>query len=103
MTKALEPNDLELRLRELNAAAAQPWKIEDGKLCRNFRFSDFAEAFGFMTRIAIYADKADHHPEWQNVYNRVSVQLVTHDAGGITDRDFALARRMENAAVHRSN
>ncbi|WP_031554675.1 4a-hydroxytetrahydrobiopterin dehydratase [Parvularcula oceani] len=63
-----------------------------------FRFSDFAEAFAFMTRIAIHADKADHHPEWFNVYNRVEITLTTHDAGGLSERDVALARLIDQAA-----
>ena len=60
-------------------------------LTRRFVFSDFVEAFGFMTRVAILAEKADHHPEWSNVYNRVDVLLTTHDAGGLSARDVALA------------
>ena len=63
-----------------------------------FKFEDFAAAFGFMTRIAIIADKMDHHPEWYNVYNRVDVTLTTHDAGGVTDKDVTLAKAMEKAA-----
>ena len=58
---------------------------------REFRFTDFAEAFGFMTRVAIVAEKADHHPEWFNVYNRVNILLTTHDAGGLSRRDIDLA------------
>ncbi len=65
---------------------------------RTFRFSDFAEAFGFMSRIAILAEKQDHHPEWFNVYDRVEVVLTTHDAGGVTDRDLKLASAMDLAA-----
>jgi 4a-hydroxytetrahydrobiopterin dehydratase len=65
---------------------------------REFRFGDFAEAFGFMARVAIQAEKADHHPEWFNVYNRVRVTLTTHDADGLSTRDVALARAM-NAMV----
>lgn len=57
---------------------------------RSFRFADFNEAFGFMTRVALYADKADHHPEWFNVYNRVEMTLTTHDAGGVSARDAAM-------------
>ena len=57
-----------------------------------FRFADFRTAFAFMTRVALAAERADHHPEWSNVYNRVDVRLTTHDAGGLTGRDFALRR-----------
>lgn len=59
---------------------------------RGFKFADFNEAFGFMARVALYADKADHHPEWSNVYNRVEITLTTHDAGGLSQRDAAMAR-----------
>lgn len=65
---------------------------------RHFRFADFAEAFGFMAQIAVIAEKHDHHPEWFNVYNRVEVILTTHESGGVTERDLALARRMN--AIH---
>jgi 4a-hydroxytetrahydrobiopterin dehydratase len=80
---------------ECNAAlAALPeWSLRaDGlAICRTFRFDDFAEAFGFMSRVAIIAEKADHHPEWFNVYNRVEITLTTHDAGGLSSRDVSLA------------
>jgi 4a-hydroxytetrahydrobiopterin dehydratase len=65
---------------------------------RTYRFKDFNAAFGFMTRVALKADKLDHHPEWFNVYNRVEVTLATHDAGGVTELDVALARFMDQAA-----
>lgn len=69
---------------------------EDGKaLVRQFLFDDFNAAFGFMTRVALYADKADHHPEWANVYNRVEITLTTHDADGLSARDAAMARAIE--------
>ncbi len=73
------------------------WTLrEDGKaIVRTFRFADFNEAFGFMTRVAIYADKADHHPEWFNVYNRVEITLTTHDADGLSARDAAMVRAIE--------
>ncbi|WP_341475053.1 4a-hydroxytetrahydrobiopterin dehydratase [Candidatus Marimicrobium litorale] len=67
------------------------WTLQDDKLSRQFSFTDFIEAFGFMSRIALLAEKMNHHPEWSNVYNRVAINLTTHDAGGISNRDFQLA------------
>ncbi|AWI81354.1 MAG: 4a-hydroxytetrahydrobiopterin dehydratase [Betaproteobacteria bacterium HGW-Betaproteobacteria-13] len=69
------------------------WKMVDGRdaIEREFRFADFNAAFGFMSRAALQAEKLDHHPEWSNVYNRVHVVLSTHDAGGLTAKDVALA------------
>lgn len=64
-----------------------------------FKFADFSEAFAFMTRVALYAEKTDHHPEWFNVYNRVDITLTTHDAGGLSERDVAMARFIEAAAA----
>jgi 4a-hydroxytetrahydrobiopterin dehydratase len=73
------------------------WTLRaDGKAIeREFKFRDFNQAFGFMTRIALYADKADHHPEWFNVYNRVRITLTTHDADGLSQRDLAMAGAIE--------
>ena len=76
------------------------WSVDaerDG-IRRSFRFDDFVAAFGFMTRVALLAEKADHHPEWFNVYNRVDILLTTHDAGGLSARDSALAREIDRAA-----
>ncbi|MCZ6522010.1 MAG: 4a-hydroxytetrahydrobiopterin dehydratase [Bacteroidetes bacterium] len=68
------------------------WNEEDNKLKKIFEFKDFVEAFGFMTKVAILAEKMDHHPNWSNVYNRVTIELSTHDAGNtVTDRDRKLA------------
>ncbi|MFO0284760.1 MAG: 4a-hydroxytetrahydrobiopterin dehydratase, partial [Brevundimonas sp.] len=67
-------------------------------IVRELSFADFNAAFGFMTRVALMADKLDHHPEWSNVYNRVTLLLTTHDAGGLTDRDLTLARFIDAAA-----
>lgn len=74
------------------------WTLrEDGKaITRTFKFADFNAAFGFMTRVALYADKADHHPEWFNVYNRVEMTLTTHDADGLSQRDADMARAIES-------
>jgi 4a-hydroxytetrahydrobiopterin dehydratase len=74
------------------------WSLDDGKLYRRFEFPDFVSAFAFMTRVALLAEKADHHPEWSNVYNRVEVRLTSHDAGGLTERDAALAEAMQPLA-----
>jgi len=69
-------------------------------ISRKFSFKDFNEAFGFMARAALVAEKMDHHPEWFNVYNKVEVTLATHDAGGVTERDVALAQAMDRLAAH---
>lgn len=76
------------------------WRAAEGRdaICKQFRFKDFNAAFGFMARAALHAEKADHHPEWFNVYNRVEVTLATHDAGGVTEKDVALAHFMDEAA-----
>lgn len=79
-------------------AGLDGWELLDGKLHTEFRFADFAEAFGFMAAVATEAARLDHHPEWTNVYSRVEVDLVTHDAGGITELDLRLARRMNELA-----
>ncbi|WP_420393790.1 4a-hydroxytetrahydrobiopterin dehydratase [Acuticoccus sp.] len=73
--------------------------VEDGRaIQRSLRFADFGAAFAFMTRVALAAERMDHHPDWSNVYNRVTIRLTTHDAGGLTDRDVALARSIDEAA-----
>ncbi|MBM3661662.1 MAG: 4a-hydroxytetrahydrobiopterin dehydratase [Actinobacteria bacterium] len=76
------------------------WNVIDGKLHKVFTFGDFGCAFGFMASAATYAEKIDHHPEWSNVYATVVVDLVTHDAGGITDLDVQFARRLDDLAGH---
>lgn len=77
-------------------AATLPLWTQDGEaLVRSFRFADFSAAFAFMTRVALLAEKADHHPEWSNVWNRVDIRLTTHDAGGLTDKDVALAQAID--------
>jgi 4a-hydroxytetrahydrobiopterin dehydratase len=83
------------------ALAALPgWALVDGReaIARSFRFRDFSEAWGFMSRAALVAEALDHHPEWTNVWNRVEVTLTTHDAGGLTDLDVRLAQAMDRIA-----
>jgi 4a-hydroxytetrahydrobiopterin dehydratase len=92
ITKATEP-EIQKAIAELGS-----WTIENGKLHREYRFPDFVRAFGFMTEVALLAERAAHHPEWFNVYNKVVVDLTTHEAQGITQRDLDLAREMERIA-----
>ena len=74
------------------------WAVENGKLHKQFQFSSFIEAFGFMARVALVAESMNHHPEWSNVYNRVTISLMTHDAGGISVLDFELAKKVDEFA-----
>jgi len=91
-----------LTAAERAAALAElaDWREVDGRdaIQRSFKFADFNAAFGFMTRVALKADRMDHHPEWSNVYNRVEVTLSTHEADGLTARDVELARFCDSAA-----
>ena len=74
------------------------WSIKDEKLHKDFEFESFNQAFGFMTRAAMEIEKMNHHPEWFNVYNKLSVDLMTHDAGGITENDIQLAKILNSLA-----
>lgn len=74
------------------------WSLENGKIHKDFQFADFIEAFGFMTRVALAAEAMQHHPEWFNVWNRVSIDLATHDVGGISTSDFELASKIDALA-----
>lgn len=80
-------------------ARLEGWRAAEGRdaIVKEFRFRDFNHAFGFMSRVALYAERHDHHPEWFNVYNRVEVTLATHDSGGVTDKDVSLAHFMDEA------
>ncbi|MGQ3071761.1 MAG: 4a-hydroxytetrahydrobiopterin dehydratase [Ferrovibrionaceae bacterium] len=95
MIRKLDPAARDALLAELAG-----WRLADGReaIEKRFTFKDFNEAFGFMTRVALMADKIDHHPEWSNVYNRVDILLTTHDCDGLSERDAALARFIEAAA-----
>ncbi|HDR27718.1 4a-hydroxytetrahydrobiopterin dehydratase [Rhodovulum sp.] len=88
------------RIQALAPLLAAGWVLDEGRdaLQKTFEFKNFVEAFGFMARVALWAEKLDHHPEWRNVYRRVEVVLTTHDAGGLTARDVDLARRMDALA-----
>jgi 4a-hydroxytetrahydrobiopterin dehydratase len=90
----LSASELDLALQKLNG-----WSLSQGKLHRQFQFPSFVKAFGFMTSVALVAETMGHHPEWCNVYNRVSIDLTTHDAGGITMNDIHLACKMNELAV----
>lgn len=85
--------------------APQGWSFEAGgkAIVRTFKFKDFSEAFGFLARVALYAEKADHHPEFTSVWNRVDFRLTSHDAGGVTERDIKLARAIDSLAQKGGN
>ena len=95
MIEKLSQQGLESALQELNETVDKAWQLKEGKLHKAFKCADFVAAFGFMSQVALLAEKADHHPEWFNVYNKVVISLTTHDAGGISTRDFALAAAIE--------
>lgn len=92
--KALTDSEIRAALTDLHG-----WRYEGGRLRAEFRFSDFAQAFGFMAQCAIHAEHLNHHPDWRNVYNRVEVELITHDADSVTSRDLHLAHLMNEAAA----
>jgi 4a-hydroxytetrahydrobiopterin dehydratase len=83
-------------LKLLNENVVSKWDFNKGKLEKQFVFPDFISAFGFMSQCAIYCEKVDHHPEWCNVYNKVRVQLITHEVNGISYKDFDLATKMNS-------
>ena len=87
--------------RQAALARLDGWIEVDGRdaIRKDFRFADFNAAFGFMARVALKAERLDHHPEWSNVYNRVTITLSTHDAGGVTERDIKLAAFIDRAAA----
>jgi 4a-hydroxytetrahydrobiopterin dehydratase len=95
MSAKLDRADVEAALQDCPGWSLA---VDGGSISRRFTFRDFSEAFAFMTRVALAAEKADHHPDWSNVWNRVDVTLNTHSAGGLTRRDFDLARRIDALA-----
>ena len=90
MIPKLVDAEIELALQGLPG-----WNRDGDAIARHYRFADFAHAFAFMTRVALLAEKADHHPEWSNVWNRVDIALTTHDAGGLSRRDIELAHAID--------
>jgi 4a-hydroxytetrahydrobiopterin dehydratase len=90
----LDPEQIEESISALNESATECWTIENEHLRRAFVFEDFAQAFGFMTKVALLAEEMDHHPNWENVFNKVSISLTTHDLGGLSSLDFELAHKI---------
>lgn len=93
MAGSLPEAEIASRLEQLPG-----WERRGDRITRHFGFADFSEAFGWMASVAIVAERMNHHPEWRNVYSRVEVELTTHDAGGLTESDFALAAAMDRLA-----
>jgi len=89
--KLIKPTELKEKL----TAAKLEWTIDGDAIKQAFTFTDFSAAFGFMSRVALLAEKMDHHPEWSNVYNKVNITLTTHDSGGVTQMDLDLASAIE--------
>lgn len=94
MVDLLNEKQISENLATLNQKAEPVWEIEDGLLAVELKFKNFIEAFGFMAKVALLAESANHHPEWSNVYNRVSIRLVTHEVGGLSEKDFDLAEKI---------
>jgi len=97
MIEKLTQAQIESALLELNASLPEneQWKLQDGKITKTFLFKSFIRAFGWMSQMAIWAEKMNHHPEWANIYDKVDVKLMTHDVGGISELDIKLANKME--------
>lgn len=89
--KKLNNSEIQLRLQTIDPS----WTLDGDFIRRELVFEDFVQAFSFMSAVALLAERAGHHPDWQNVYNRVTISLSTHDAGGLTEKDFALAKEID--------
>lgn len=94
--KTLSNQQINEHLQHLDSA----WQLEGNFIKRSFKFKDFVTAFSFMTAVAIMAEKVDHHPNWDNAYNQVNIALSTHSAGGLTEKDFDLATKIDACFVH---
>jgi len=92
----LNEKEIEERMKEINST----WMIENDFISKEFLFKDFVQAFAFMTAVAAIAEKQQHHPNWENVYNKVHISLSTHNAGGVTEKDFQLAKEVDTVINH---
>ena len=97
MMKRLSSNEIKVFLQQLNQSATPDWLVKENTLHKDFDFADFTAAFNFMKLIAIAAEEIDHHPDWCNSYNKVSISLTTHQSGGLTELDFKLAHSIEHS------
>jgi 4a-hydroxytetrahydrobiopterin dehydratase len=93
----LNPKEIQSQIIDLN----EQWKLDGGSLQRNFEFNNFIDAFSFMTAVALVAEKMNHHPHWETVYNKVQIRLNTHDIGGISIFDFKLAKAIDEILRHK--
>lgn len=100
MVHKFDPNEAQARCQTLQASCALPWTLDGDSLYLALRFPDFVTAFAFMSAVALVAERMNHHPDWRNVYHRVELRLSTHDAGGLTERDFLLAAEAAKLAQH---
>ncbi|MFT5521341.1 MAG: 4a-hydroxytetrahydrobiopterin dehydratase [Enterobacterales bacterium] len=95
MVNKLSNAKIEAKIKVLNHGIKQSWVIKSDKLYKCFAFNDFLKAFEFMTKVAVIAENANHHPDWSNIYNKVDIYLTTHEVQGISERDFDLAALIE--------
>jgi len=95
MIQKLKPAEVDKKLSDLNLGTTSPWEVKAERLSKTFIFSNFIDAFAFMTKVAIQAEKLNHHPEWSNVYNKVEINLITHEVNGLSIRDYDLASTIE--------
>ena len=93
--KKLSNTEISFELESLNSSTDLAWQIKDKKLHKEFIFNNFIETFGFMSQVALIAEKLNHHPEWSNVYNKLVIRLTTHDVSGISKLDFKFAKKIE--------
>jgi 4a-hydroxytetrahydrobiopterin dehydratase len=96
MKERLSQDTIDISLKALNDESDNSWEIKDGKLYLEFKFPNFVSAFGFIAQVAMIAEKANHHPEWSNVYTKVKIYLTTHEVNGISKLDFELAKEIKN-------